>query len=73
MAVLAFHKVGEPSPGGWETWSYNTEAEFLGYLRYLRENRWRVLDAAAFLRGLAEPDSLPSHPRGTVCSIRNPR
>jgi peptidoglycan/xylan/chitin deacetylase (PgdA/CDA1 family) len=59
LAILAFHKIGEPPPGGWETWNYIPEATFAGYLSYLRENDWQVLDLAAFLRGLAKPDTLP--------------
>jgi peptidoglycan/xylan/chitin deacetylase (PgdA/CDA1 family) len=59
LMILGLHKVGEPSPGGWETWFCNTEAEFIAYLTYLQENRWHVLDTAAILRGLAEPDTLP--------------
>jgi peptidoglycan/xylan/chitin deacetylase (PgdA/CDA1 family) len=60
LAILGFHKVGEPCPGGWETWYYNSEAEFADYLRYLRNSRWQVIDVATLLRGLTEPDVLPS-------------
>lgn len=55
LAILAFHKVGEPSPGGWETWFYTAESEFLGYLSALRDGGWRVIDVATFLRGVADP------------------
>jgi peptidoglycan/xylan/chitin deacetylase (PgdA/CDA1 family) len=55
LAILAFHKVGGPSPGGWETWYYNTVAEFVGYLSYLREQDWRVIDAATLVQGLSDP------------------
>jgi peptidoglycan/xylan/chitin deacetylase (PgdA/CDA1 family) len=58
LAILSFHKIG-PAPGGWETWFYVPQATFVGYLEYLKEDGWQVLDVAAFLRGLAEPDSLP--------------
>jgi peptidoglycan/xylan/chitin deacetylase (PgdA/CDA1 family) len=59
LAILGFHKVGEPSPGGWETWYYNTEAEFADYLRYLHDSSWQVIDLATLLRGIDEPDVLP--------------
>lgn len=59
LAILGFHKIGKPSPGGWETWFYIPESTFIGYLRYLRENAWQVIDLMSFLRGLASPDSLP--------------
>jgi peptidoglycan/xylan/chitin deacetylase (PgdA/CDA1 family) len=58
LAILGFHKIG-PAPGGWETWFYVPQATFVGYLDYLKEDGWQVLDVAAFLRGLVEPDSLP--------------
>jgi peptidoglycan/xylan/chitin deacetylase (PgdA/CDA1 family) len=59
VAILGFHKIGEPPPGGWETWFYIPEETFAGYLGDLCEGGWHVIDLAAFLRGLAEPDSLP--------------
>jgi peptidoglycan/xylan/chitin deacetylase (PgdA/CDA1 family) len=58
LAILGFHKIG-PAPDGWETWFYVPQATFVGYLDFLKEDGWQVLDVAAFLRGLAEPDSLP--------------
>jgi peptidoglycan/xylan/chitin deacetylase (PgdA/CDA1 family) len=59
LAILAFHKIGEPGPNRWETWYYTSATEFRGYLRYLRNHDWRVIDVPALLRGLAEPDALP--------------
>ena len=59
LAILAFHRIGEPGPGGWETWYYNTAAEFTGYLSYLQEHDWRVIDVATLLRGLSDPATLP--------------
>ena len=59
VAILGFHKIGEPPPGGWETWFYVPEGTFAGYLGDLREGGWHVIDLATFLHGLAEPDSLP--------------
>lgn len=58
LAILGFHKIG-PAPGGWETWFYVPQATFVSYLDYLKADGWHALDLAAFLRGLAEPDSLP--------------
>src|SRR6516162_4677506 len=58
LAILGFHKIG-PAPGGWETWFYVPQATFVGYLDYLKEDAWQVLDVAAFLHGLVKPDSLP--------------
>jgi peptidoglycan/xylan/chitin deacetylase (PgdA/CDA1 family) len=58
LAILGFHKIG-PAPGGWETWFYVPQAVFVSYLEFLKENGWQVLDVAAFLHGLVQPDSLP--------------
>jgi peptidoglycan/xylan/chitin deacetylase (PgdA/CDA1 family) len=58
LAVLGFHKIGPP-PDDWETWYYIPTATFAGYLSYLRDHGWQVLDAARFLRGLQDPECLP--------------
>ena len=60
LAILSFHKVGEPSPEGWRSWFYTPEEAFVGCLSYLRENGWPVIDVSAFLGGLKSPDSLPT-------------
>src|SRR5262245_38779992 len=59
LTILGFHKVGVPPPGSWETWYNIPEAIFVGYLNYLKENGWQVLDVADLLRGLAAPEGLP--------------
>jgi peptidoglycan/xylan/chitin deacetylase (PgdA/CDA1 family) len=60
LAILSFHKIGEPSPEGWRSWFYTPEVAFVGCLSYLRENGWPVIDVTAFLGGLKLPDSLPT-------------
>jgi peptidoglycan/xylan/chitin deacetylase (PgdA/CDA1 family) len=59
LAILGFHKIGPPSPGAWETWFYIPETTFAGYLGYLRQEGWQVIDLPGLLRGLEEPESLP--------------
>jgi peptidoglycan/xylan/chitin deacetylase (PgdA/CDA1 family) len=59
LAILGFHKIGDPPPGGWETWFYIPEATFVGYLRHLRDAGRRVIDLRALLRGLVAPETLP--------------
>jgi peptidoglycan/xylan/chitin deacetylase (PgdA/CDA1 family) len=59
LAILGFHKIGEPPPGGWETWFYIPEATFVEHLSYLWEQDWQVIDLATFLKGLQAPNSLP--------------
>jgi peptidoglycan/xylan/chitin deacetylase (PgdA/CDA1 family) len=59
LAILAFHKIGEPYNGECPTWNYIPEDIFLGYLRHLNENGWQVIDLAIFLRGILNPEVLP--------------
>jgi peptidoglycan/xylan/chitin deacetylase (PgdA/CDA1 family) len=58
LAILSYHKIGA-GPGGWDTWYYVSEAIFEKQLTWLRDNGWRAIDCAAFLRGLRDPESLP--------------
>jgi peptidoglycan/xylan/chitin deacetylase (PgdA/CDA1 family) len=59
VAILAFHKIGQPPAHGWESWFYIPEEIFAGYLSYLHESRWQVIDLATCLQGLVTPDALP--------------
>jgi peptidoglycan/xylan/chitin deacetylase (PgdA/CDA1 family) len=58
LAILGYHKIG-PAPDDWQTWFYVPRRTFVSQLRYLRKDGWQVIDVPAFLRGLAEPESLP--------------
>lgn len=60
VAVLSYHKVGEPAPGGWNTWFYIPEKTFTAQIRYLQNDGWEVIDIHAFLRGMTDPDTLPN-------------
>lgn len=59
LAVLSFHKIGAPGPGGWTSWFYIPEKTFVGYLDVLKENGWNAIDVSAFLGGLRAAESLP--------------
>ena len=60
MAVLAFHKIGDPPPGSWfPTWFYIPEETFTKQLTFLREESWTVIDLSSFLIGLDQPETLP--------------
>lgn len=59
LAILGYHKIGEPPPGGWQTWFYVPEEIFAGHLSYLRDHGWQVIDLLAFLRGITAPETLP--------------
>jgi peptidoglycan/xylan/chitin deacetylase (PgdA/CDA1 family) len=67
LAILAYHKIGEPPPGGWPTWFYVPEAVFADHLAILRDAGWQVIDAATLLRGLEQPRSLP--PRSALITF----
>lgn len=59
MAILAFHKIGEPAPGGWKTWFYIPEETFVHQLNYLQKEGWQIIGVRTFLKALEMPDSLP--------------
>lgn len=59
LAILAYHKIGEPSRGAWRNWYYVPEDIFVSHLDCLRAHGWVAVNAEAFLRGLSEPESLP--------------
>lgn len=59
LAILSYHKIGAPSPGGWETWYHVSESIFVQQLTYLGEGGWSVIDMSTFMRGLVAPESLP--------------
>ena len=60
LAILGFHKIGEPPAGHDRTWFYVPEETFATCLSYLKENGWSVLDLLGFLQGLSRPQVLPS-------------
>jgi peptidoglycan/xylan/chitin deacetylase (PgdA/CDA1 family) len=59
LAILSFHKIGEPAPGGWSTWFYIPEKTFIRQLNDLKSGGWMVLNHTQFLEGLENPSSLP--------------
>jgi len=59
IAVLGYHKIGDPPPGGWYTWSYVPTDVFEMQLQYLKENDWEALLFEQFLSALSCPASFP--------------
>jgi peptidoglycan/xylan/chitin deacetylase (PgdA/CDA1 family) len=59
IAVLSYHKIGTPAPGGWETWFYIPEDVFADQLAVLRYGGWQPVDMTTFVEGLFEPERLP--------------
>jgi peptidoglycan/xylan/chitin deacetylase (PgdA/CDA1 family) len=67
LLVLAFHKIGAPPPGSSNTWFYIPAPVFEGYLKWLRDSSWRVIDADTFVASLTDPESLP--PRSALLTF----
>jgi peptidoglycan/xylan/chitin deacetylase (PgdA/CDA1 family) len=59
LAILGYHKIGEPSAGARTTAWYIPERTFKEHLHYLSTQSWEAISAERFLKGLSEPDSLP--------------
>lgn len=59
LAILAYHKIGEPSDRRWWTCHYIPEATFAAHLGWLRDSGWSVIDAGTFICGLEDPAILP--------------
>ncbi len=57
--MLAYHKIGAPPTGGWDTWHYIPESVFKEQMEYLRDSDWSVIDLPSFLAGLEAPATLP--------------
>jgi peptidoglycan/xylan/chitin deacetylase (PgdA/CDA1 family) len=60
IAILAYHKIGPPSPGGWDTWYYVPTETFEAQLSRVRELGFSIIDGNQFLDGLAQPEILPT-------------
>jgi peptidoglycan/xylan/chitin deacetylase (PgdA/CDA1 family) len=67
LAILAYHKVGAPPPGSWETWYSVPTPTFERQLRNLVEHGWEAVDVATALDGLSHPERLP--PRSVLITF----
>ena len=56
IAVLGYHKIGDPPPEGWHTWNYVSEILFTEHLEYLEQENWNVISDKEFLKALKHPD-----------------
>lgn len=59
VAIPAYHKVGAPGPGAWETWFYVPEATFARQLEDLLAAGFAPIGLADLLAGLRDPGRLP--------------
>ena len=60
LAVLAYHKIGQPPKDGWDTWHYIPETDFVKQMELIEGSNWSVIDLATFLAGLDRPDTMPN-------------
>lgn len=60
VAVLGYHKIGNPPPEGWETWSYVPAVVFEEQLEYIKNNGWAVLSIEQFLSAINNPNEFPA-------------
>jgi len=60
VVVLAYHRVGPPPVGSWETWFSVPEDRFLEQLHSLVDAGWEPVGVRTFLAGLDEPGELPA-------------
>ena len=67
VAILSYHKIGPPRPGGWETWYYISKQIFEKQLQLLAARNYEFLDRPRFYRGLDDPTSLP--PKSTLITF----
>ena len=61
LAVLAYHKIGPPSPGAWETWFYVSSNVFREHLDTIRDRGWTPIGVGELLAGLNDPTLLPDY------------
>jgi peptidoglycan/xylan/chitin deacetylase (PgdA/CDA1 family) len=59
VAILSYHKIGDPPADGWDTWYYVPTSTFEAQLAFLVGEGWHPIDQATFLAGLDHPESLP--------------
>ncbi len=60
LAILGYHKVGPPAPGGWDTWYYVPAATLAAQLATVRACGWELIDADALRAAVrGEQDALP--------------
>lgn len=53
LAILGFHKIGEPPAGYAGTPWYIPESEFVEHLRFLKNNHWQILSLKECLAALS--------------------
>ncbi|MEJ7892336.1 MAG: polysaccharide deacetylase family protein [Solirubrobacteraceae bacterium] len=60
LAVLGYHKIGPPAPGGWETWFYVSAPVFAEQLATVRDCGWDFIGADALRASVRGDGALPA-------------
>ena len=67
VAILSYHKIGPPAPGGWDTWYYISRQTFQAQLLLLQTLGYAFIDLPTFYKGLDDPATLP--PKSTLITF----
>jgi peptidoglycan/xylan/chitin deacetylase (PgdA/CDA1 family) len=59
IAVLAYHRVGPPPLGSWETWFLVSRETLRDHLRLLHDRGWEVISLSRLVAGLDGGQALP--------------
>ncbi len=60
LAILSYHKIGEPSLTAWRSWFYVPLQAFKLQMQWLRDNNWQVISMEAFTTALADLALFPA-------------
>jgi peptidoglycan/xylan/chitin deacetylase (PgdA/CDA1 family) len=58
-AILAYHKIGEPPHGTWQTWNYVPTDTFIAHLELLAGDGWQVISLDTLVAAMAGEATLP--------------
>ncbi len=58
VAILSYHKIGDPPVTGWDSWYYVTQARFREHLLTLHALGWEPIRHTALVEALDHPDRL---------------
>ena len=58
-AILAYHKIGEPPHGTWQTWNYVPIDTFVAHLELLAADGWEVISLDLLVAAMAGEATLP--------------
>lgn len=60
LAILSYHKLGDPPRGAWEPWNWVPQKMFSEQLSALRDDGWTFVGLDDALQGLSDPAAVPA-------------